>query len=106
MKAKRVKNEFSRIIPGIILLLGLHIVVVVSLGILAYIVRKFNTILAADIILSLFYIGLLQLIYVIPVVILLKRKKREGKMKGVVIGAIITAFLNIVLLVSWLFSFR
>jgi hypothetical protein len=43
---------------------------------------------------SLMGIGLLQLIYVIPRVLFLKRQARWAKMKGVIIGAVIVALLN------------
>lgn len=39
-------------------------------------------------------IGLSQLLYVIPTVINLKRKQKWGVMKGVIIGASITALLS------------
>ncbi len=38
--------------------------------------------------------GLTQLIYVIPLVLWLKKRERWGLMKGVIIGAVITALLN------------
>jgi hypothetical protein len=41
-----------------------------------------------------FGIGLLQLVYVIPVSLWLKQQGRFGLMKGVIIGAVITALLN------------
>lgn len=40
------------------------------------------------------FIGLIQLVYVIPEVLRLKHQQRWGKMKGVIIGAVITALLN------------
>jgi hypothetical protein len=40
------------------------------------------------------FIGLIQLVYVIPEVLRLKKQQRWGKMKGVIIGAVITALLN------------
>lgn len=39
-------------------------------------------------------IGIVQLLYVIPLAIHLKRQEKIGIMKGVIIGAIITIFLN------------
>ncbi|MBD0345125.1 MAG: hypothetical protein ICV63_09955 [Coleofasciculus sp. Co-bin14] len=35
-----------------------------------------------------------QFIYVIPVVLWLKRQQRWGLMKGIIIGAVLTALLN------------
>lgn len=42
------------------------------------------------------YIGFLfwQLLYAIPLILRFKRQRRFGKMKGVIIGATITALLN------------
>jgi Na+/proline symporter len=39
-------------------------------------------------------IGLTQLLYVIPLVLYLKRQRRWGWMKGVIIGACLTALVN------------
>jgi hypothetical protein len=35
-----------------------------------------------------------QLLYVIPLIIWLKRRRKMGMMKGVIIGAVLTALLN------------
>lgn len=102
----KTKKQFNNIILGIFLLLGMHSAVFIGLVIIAYIIRLFNTVLAANIIIALFYIGLLQLFYVIPAVIWLRRKQQWGRMKGIIIGAGITALLNVGLLASWLLSFR
>jgi hypothetical protein len=37
---------------------------------------------------------LIQLLYVIPITLWLRRRQRIGMMKGVIIGAVITALLN------------
>ncbi|WP_449417382.1 hypothetical protein [Phormidium nigroviride] len=39
-------------------------------------------------------IGLSQLLYIVPIVISLKRKQKWGEMKGVIIGAILTALIS------------
>lgn len=108
MKAKKDfdKKEFQKAIAGIILLLSLHMLAYVGLGIFAYIVGHFNTIISSKIILAFFYIGLLQLIYVIPVTSWLKQKKQVSARKGVIIGAIVTGLVNIISLALWLFSLR
>ncbi len=98
-------NKFRKVISGIFLLFGMHIAAFIILLILAYIVRIFNTQLAANLILALFYLGLLQIIYVIPIAIWLKQKQQGGRMKGVIIGAVITALVNVSLLVLWLSAF-
>jgi hypothetical protein len=41
-----------------------------------------------------FSIGLTQLLYVIPLVFYLKWKRRYNWMKGIMIGACLTAFIN------------
>ncbi len=43
---------------------------------------------------SLFAIGLTQLIYVIPLCLWLRKRRQYDTMKGVIIGAVITALLN------------
>lgn len=100
------RKEFNKSIAGIVLLLSLHILAYVALGILAYIVGHFNTIISSKIILAFFYIGLLQLLYVIPVTRWLKQKKQLSARKGVIIGSVVTALVNIVFLSLWLFSLR
>lgn len=100
------KSKGKRILSGIFLLLLIHIVVILTLRILAYIILIINPTVASYLIFSLFYIGLLQLLYVIPLAILLRRKRQPSKMKGVIIGAVITFLLNIIVLVLWLTSFR
>lgn len=98
------KKEINNIILGTFLLLGMHSAAFVVLKILASVILKFNTALAANIIFPIFYIGVLQLLYVVPAVIWLKRKKQTGRMKGVIIGAVITALLNIIFLALLLYS--
>lgn len=100
------KSKGKRILSGIFLLLLIHVVVILTLRILAYIILIINPTVASYLIFSLFYIGLLQLLYVIPIAILLKRKRQPSKMKGVIIGAVITFLFNIIVLVLWLTSFR
>ena len=98
------KKEINNIILGIFLLLVMHSAAFVILKVLASVIFQFNTTLATYIILPIFYIGVLQLFYVFPAVIWLKRKKQFSRMKGVIIGAVITLLLNIGFLVSLLFS--
>ena len=98
------KKEINNIILGTFLLLGMHSAAFVVLKILASVILKFNTALAANIIFPIFYIGVLQLIYVVPAVIWLKRKKQTGRIKGVIIGAVITALSNILYIGFLLYS--
>ncbi len=88
------------------MLLSLHILAYVILGILAYIIGQFNTKISSKLIFAFFYIGLLQFIYVIPVTSWLKQKKQLSARKGMIIGSVVTALVNIIFLASWLFSLR
>ncbi len=47
----------------------------------------------------IFSIGLLQLLYVVPLILLFKRQQKWGMMKGMIIGAVMTAFLNAVVFI-------
>lgn len=102
----KTKNDLRNIVTGILLLFGLHIVVFIFLSVLAYFIRGLNTTIAAYIIFALFYIGLLQLFYVVPTTAWLKRKQQRGKAKGVIIGAGMTALINLGCFILWVFSFR
>lgn len=88
-------NEDLDIVAGIFLLLVLHIVALTILGFLAFIFGSFSDYIFFQILInSIFGIGLAQLFYVIPVVIWLNRRQEWGRMKGVIIGAVLTALLN------------
>jgi hypothetical protein len=88
-------RESLDIILGIFILLGMHILAIFLGSILGTI---FGTLgwynLGIVLVYGLFGIGLAQLIYVIPAIIVLKRRRKLGWMKGVIIGAVITALLN------------
>jgi hypothetical protein len=93
------RTEFSHIIGGIFLVLGMHIVATAILAILAYIefiiafkykIRFFQLI----VIVYFFGIGITQIVYIIPVLWRLKRQEKFALMKGVIVGAIFTALLN------------
>ncbi|MCP6761412.1 MAG: hypothetical protein NHB32_22350 [Fischerella sp. CENA71] len=93
------RNEFSYVIGGIFLVLGMHVIATLILGILAYIelmlasqynIRFFQPIFG----IYFFGIGITQLVYIIPVLLRLKRQEKFALMKGVIIGAIVTALLN------------
>ena len=100
------QKEFQKAIAGIVMLSSLHILAYVILGILAYIIGQFNTIISSKLIFAFFYIGLLQFIYVIHVTNWLKQKKQLSARKGMIIGSGVTALANIIFLASWLFSLR
>jgi hypothetical protein len=92
------RNEISKIIFGILLVLGLHILALIVLTLLVYTVNILGgaTVFPINIlwIYAVFGIGISQLLYVIPLIIRLKQQQRWGLMKGVIIGAVITALLN------------
>jgi Na+/proline symporter len=91
----RRNREILDILLGIVILIGMHIVAIFLGAILAMIsgyLQLYN--LSLILVISLFGIGLAQLIYVIPAIIILNRRRKWGWMKGVIIGAVITALLN------------
>lgn len=92
------RNEIAQIITGVLLLVVGHIFAITVLSTLTYLVYILGalTILPIDILLAYagFWIGISQLLYVIPLVIRLKQLQKWGMMKGVIIGAVITALLN------------
>lgn len=92
------RNEVLQILLGILLLFALHLIagsIIFGLGLLSGLIFGYS---------SYSYIGiwiigswgffLWQMLYVIPLCIWLKRQQRLAMMKGVIIGAVITALLN------------
>ncbi|MBD1905472.1 hypothetical protein NDI37_19775 [Funiculus sociatus GB2-A5] len=92
----RPRNEGLQIVLGFLLLLVIHITVIAIVALIAYIAGRFGDLYFFQPIafISVFYIGLFQILYVIPLVFWLKRQQRWGLMKGVIISAVITALLN------------
>lgn len=88
------RNEVRDILSGVFLLLGLHIAVIAILAVITYLLNSFTNILIQILFFAVFGIGLFQLLYAIPVVIWFNRKRQWALMKGVIIGAVITALLN------------
>jgi hypothetical protein len=98
-------NEWTRVLRGILLLFGLNLAAIVVLFLLsAIIIRLINLVpvsirnffysLNILILMCIAGIGLFQFLYVIPTIIVLARSQRYAQMKGVIIGAAITALLN------------
>jgi Na+/proline symporter len=90
------RNEILGIFLGILLLLGMHIIAIIAIFFLGFIIEK---IYGGYSVISVWIVGsygflFWQLLYVIPVCLMLKRQQRPGMMKGVIIGAVITALLN------------
>lgn len=97
------RNEWTDIFLGIGLLLMCHLIAFVVFAVLVSAISaltsgmilpaQFNNlgILAT---IALLAWGVTQLIYVIPLVVVLARRRRYGIMKGVIVGAVLTALLN------------
>ena len=95
-------NERKGIVSGIFLLIGLHIAAVI-LGIMVlflyiYLARKVGKDNFMGVLLFFGYffgcLGIVQLIYVIPAIFILRRQRNFTLVKGVIIGAVVTALLN------------
>jgi hypothetical protein len=92
------RNEIVQIILGLFLILGLHslaILIIFGLGLLYGQIFGYRDYFY----LNIWIIGgmgffIWQILYVIPICILLRRQQRLEMMKGVIVGAVITALLN------------
>ncbi|MEA5597169.1 hypothetical protein [Rivularia sp. UHCC 0363] len=90
------ENEFWGVTQGILLLIGMHALAGLFIYLLGLILQQ---IYGGYTLLGVWGIGfggfsLCQLLYVIPVCIRLKRQRKNLMMKGVIIGAVITALIN------------
>jgi hypothetical protein len=94
------RNEIPQIFSGVFLVLGLHIFAITVLSLLAYLIEVFVIKILPIKSFGLLWIypvsgiGISQLLYVIPLIIRLKQRQEWGLMKGVIIGAVLTALLN------------
>ena len=94
------RNETPKIILGLLLLLGMHFMLFLLVCLTLYIVSVVPTPISSDykwlavILIPAGGIAIVQLIYVIPVSLWLKSRRQLALMKGVIIGAVITALLN------------
>ena len=91
-------NEKKGIVSGIFFLIGLHIAAVI-LGIIVLLIHF--SLVGQDNYLTLLLfgsffagLGIVQLIYVIPAIFILRRRRNFTLVKGVIIGAVVTALLN------------
>ncbi|AFZ15304.1 hypothetical protein Cri9333_4523 [Crinalium epipsammum PCC 9333] len=84
------RNEFLGVVLGILGVLGINLLVFILL--LFYTINNYP--IESTPPAFLFGSCLYQLLYVIPAIIWLKREQRWGLMKGIIIGAVITALLN------------
>ncbi len=90
------ENEFWGVLKGILLLFIIHIFTLLAIYALSLILQELYGGYTA---LGVWLLGfgcfsLWQLLYVIPICIWLKRKRKPLVMKGVIIGAVITFLLN------------
>ncbi len=90
------RKEWQDIIQGIGLSLFLNIAFFLVCGLLRSFLIPIPGLGFLDTFFSLAIIGigLSQLLYVIPIVISLKRQEKWGEMKGLIIGAVITFLLS------------
>lgn len=92
-----LRNEIRGIFQGISLLIVLHFTAITIGSILIAISTTLagpSSYLASGVFWSFFCISLVQLIYVIPAAVVLYRQERFSAMKGVILGAVLTALLN------------
>jgi hypothetical protein len=99
-------NEWRGVLKGILLLIGLHLAAIVGGFIMmriaiwisnfspANLQQFLRSIPLAFISVVLFNLGIFQLLYVVPTVVILYRNRRISLMKGVIIGAVLTVLLN------------
>lgn len=88
-------TDLGKILSGFFLVIGLHISAFLAGGIIGSISSFLGIYSIASILLfSALGIGITQLIYIIPLIIWLIRKRKWGLMKGVIIGAVLTLLLN------------
>jgi hypothetical protein len=90
------QNEGSEIFRGLIILLGMHFLSGAVIFLLGFII---GSIIGGYSVLAIWIGGslgfsLIQLLYVIPLVLRFKRQGKIARMKGVIIGAVVTALLN------------
>src|SRR4028118_1311676 len=90
------QNELKDIVQGVLLVILIHILVIATIFFLGYallISGLAYTVLSAWIYIAMGF-SLIQLVYVIPLALRLKRQGRWGMMKGVIIGGVLTDLLN------------
>jgi hypothetical protein len=89
------QNELLETLKGFLLLLLFHL----CAGVIIFLLGWLSSPIGNYTILFVWIIGAIgfffwQLLYVIPLIIWLKRRRKMGMMKGVIIGAVLTALLN------------
>jgi hypothetical protein len=99
------RSEISNIFIGIALLVVCHLAYLMLVGLLLWLFpvdffssssqsQSWSDPLIALMTYSTFVIGLVQILYVLPLCLWLSRRRRFNTVKGVIIGAVITLLLN------------
>ena len=84
------RDELRQVLIGVGLVLLMHLVA----AIIFFIIASNSYALSNSAMLGIFGVGLSQFIYVIPTIVVTAIKRKFAIMKGVIIGAVITALLN------------
>jgi hypothetical protein len=90
------RNEIIGIILGILMLFGMHILAAAAIFALGWIIGMIYGNYTFILVWAVGGYGFLfwQLLYVIPLIIWLRRRQKLALMKGVIIAAVITALSN------------
>lgn len=99
------RSEIQNILIGIVLLVVCHLAYLMLVGLLLWLFpvdffssssqsQSWSDPLIALMTYSTFVIGLVQILYVLPLCLWLSRRRRFSTVKGVIIGAVITLLLN------------
>jgi hypothetical protein len=98
------RNTNSGLVLGVLLLFSMHFLAFTLYFPLLYLATAINNVLPTPIgnfflteyrfLIPLLIPGISQLVYVIPLALWLRKKRRFELMKGVLIGAVMTALLN------------
>jgi uncharacterized BrkB/YihY/UPF0761 family membrane protein len=88
-------GSVSNLIVGAFIIFGLHLLALLALGLITWIggLIKIDS-LQIPLLVHTYGVGITQLIYVIPLIIYYRKQQKYGLMKGVIVGAVITALLN------------
>ena len=89
------RNDIPQLIIGILLVLVLNsFAVIILMSLLSTLNVPIFSPIYTLVTYAMFGIGISQLLYVIPLVIRFKQQRKWGLMKGVIIGAVLTALLT------------
>ena len=95
------ENSAAEVFSGIVLLFAFHVMALIAIFVVAYLGSFLVSLLGLNLYgLSyawfwlVFGIGITQLLYVIPACIYYRRRRHFDLVKGIIVGAILTALLN------------